>query len=143
MNARRFKRWSRPIGSVSQLGLWCLLAVGCASDTGWTTSDPAMVADLNSVVDVAVRRSDAEGARRFVEVERRWSTKPGAADYGQLANDLLDVDRPIAAQTVLDTAERRFGADPEIASQIRRLRERVRLVEIRLELSSPDIDDDP
>jgi len=141
MSAQRFQAHSRSCFVQALLLLGCMAAVHCSTGSGWTTSDPAVVSALDSVVVTAVRRSDAEGAQRFLEVEREFSAKLRSADYGQLANDLLDLSRPIAARTVLDSAERRFGADPEVADQIQRLRERVRLVEIQLELTSPEIDD--
>jgi hypothetical protein len=141
MKTRGSRAWwsSWPIRAVLLLG--GLTAVHCASGSGSITSDPAVAADLRSVVETAVRRSDVEGAKRFLEVETRWSTQLAPVDYGQLANDLLDVDRPVTARAVLDSASRRFGSDPETAARIGRLRERARLAEIRLELSSPVIRD--
>jgi hypothetical protein len=132
--------WSSwPIRAVLLLG--GLTAVHCTSGAGSISADPAVAADLRSVVETAVRRSDREGAKRFFEVETRWSSQLAPVDYGQLANDLLDVDRPVTARAVLDSADRRFGSDPETAARIDRLRERVRIVENRLELLSPEIRD--
>jgi hypothetical protein len=122
--------------------LFCALAtVRCSSGSGFSTSDPAVVADLVSVLAAADHGSDAEGAARWDAVERKWWEKLQPDDYGQLANDLCDLNSPVSARAVLDAAQRRFGGNPEIADQIDRLRERVRIVEMRIELSSPTITD--
>jgi len=136
------------IGSSARLVVLLLLlycgaaTLRCSSGSGFAASDPAVVADLVSVLEAAGHGADAEGAARFDAVERKWWEKLEPDDYGQLANDLCDLNSPVSARAVLDAAQRRYGANPQIADQIDRLRQRVRIVEMRLELSSPTITDD-